>query len=78
MDAQLSWLFPVGLLSQLFGTMVSRVPSRTAFVRSTRDAAESDEATLREMRRFVAIAAPLVERLHQFLLERDLNDPWKA
>lgn len=66
------------VLSQLFGTMVARVPARSAFLRSTRDAAESEQATLLEMRAFVGTAWPLVERLHQFLAERGLNDPWKA
>lgn len=37
-----------------------------------------DAAVYAEMRAFLAIATPVVDALHQFLVESGLDDPWKA
>jgi pleckstrin family protein A (phosphoinositide binding specific) protein 8 len=65
------------MLSGVFGTMMGQVPSRKTFLKNTCQG-ESDEVTYNEIKGLVAVAGPLVDALHQFYVQQDLNDPWKA
>jgi hypothetical protein len=65
------------MLSSVFGTMMGQVPNRVKFLKNT-CGGESDEVTYNEMKALVATAGPLVDALHQFYLQQNLNDAWKA
>ncbi len=66
------------LLSKVFGAMVGQLPVRAKFVASMCEGAITADEMYEEMRGFVATAAPLVGRLHDYLCMLDLNDPWRA
>ena len=65
------------ILSSIFSTMMGQVPNRKTFVKNLA-LGHSDSELYHEMRLFVQIAKPKVDKLHQFMIEEDLNDPWKA
>lgn len=72
-------------LSTVFGGMVGQIPARRKFFAEMARPAEGattpgvDEARVqREMAAFVRVYEPLVEEIHAFLVERGLDDPWKA
>ena len=65
------------VLGGVFGTMMGQVPYRKNFVKNLSNGAP-EETFYAEMRQFVDILKPKVESLHQFMIDKDLNDPWKA
>ena len=57
--------------------MMGQVPNRSVFLHDlAMDGTE--EQAYRELVQFVEVAEPVVMAVHQFYLDNDLNDVWKA
>ena len=65
------------ILSGVFGTMMGQVPNRKTFLKNTCQG-QADQVVYDEIKLLVATAGPLVDSLHQFYVQQDLNDAWKA
>ncbi|KAL3910472.1 MAG: hypothetical protein SGPRY_009046 [Prymnesium sp.] len=65
------------LLSNVFSGMMSRVPARRALMTALSEG-QSEGVVYAEMAAFVDLVGPVVESLHNFIVQHELNHPWKA
>jgi pleckstrin family protein A (phosphoinositide binding specific) protein 8 len=66
------------MMSGVFSTMMGQVPRRESFIRDLALQDGREGQAYEELAQFVVLLEPLVMSLHQFFLDSDLNDDWKA